>query len=1290
MRTIQQVGEPPGGFPACLAGRGRSAGVGRLLLCLALLAPGGAALAATNESPISIPAFGPASPYPSTITVSGLPGTVTKVTVSLRISHSFPEDVDVLLVGPTGATVVLMSDTGGAGDLSSVLLTFDDAATQSLPFGAQIFGGTYRPTNFEGFEAFPAPAPPGPPYGTTLSTFNGTNPNGTWRLFVLDDCCTDGGVIFDWSLSIRTRTGNGETIVLTGGSPGIPYPSTIPVSGVGGTIQRLTVTLHGMMEAPGHAFSPGTQDILLVGPGGQTVLLMSDAGTGFVTPRVTLTFDDAAAGFLPFSGAIASGVYRPTNYVAGASDAFPPPAPAGPHGSSLSAFVGTNPNGTWRLFTVGDNLGCEFCNGSLDGGWSLTFTLQPDLVVQSIVTDPVTPVPGQTVSVTVTVKNQGAGNASPAFAVSFYQDRTTAPGPGVAGDFSCSFTGLVAGATTQCAGVVSYPSTGAFQAWAQVDTNQAVAEVNEGNNVLGPRLVTVPPTPILTVTRAGTGGGTVTGPGIDCGGDCTEGYPLDTPVTLSAAPDDGSRFTGFSGDPDCADGAVTMSGSRECIATFLRVATLTVTVTGSGTVSSADGGIACPPDCVETYPTGTVVTLTPVPAPGSLPGAFAGDADCVDGVIRLTTDRACAFEFLQTRPPAPPALVGRVSAGLGGSPSDGASVNPSVSGDGTFIAFQSGATNLDPAGRCANGLDHVFLRNRLTGETRCLSVAADGTPGDGPSGVPAVSDDGSFVAFQSAATNLAAGCTNDMVQIVLAQMATGILTCVSLGAGGSAGNGPSVAPVISADGGFVAFQSAATNLTTACADGLDQILRWTRATGAIQCVSLAASGAPGNGASGTPAISADGSVIAFQSAATNLSEACATGVLQVFAVDLAAGTVACESVGSGAPGDAASAAPSLSGDGILLAFQSLATNLAPPCANGLDQIFLRNRATGTTRCVTVAADGSPGDGPSQDPALSADGRVLVFASRATNLGVAASTLRAGPNGPVAQPTGADQILSSDLVQQRVRELSQLGGVSGNGSSRNPTVNRDGSLTSYSTTSTNLAPDDAGPEEDIQFSADADSAPAGQAIILAPVGGTHFLIVPGAPTTLRFVWTAIQDAASYALVFQGPGGITGALLSPGPELVVPVDASAPPGSYQVAVVGLSGGGLPGLPGTPITVALQVGFPPGGDRPRITTPAEGAALPRGAPVTFAWTPFAGAALYGFEFTGVDRQFANPNGTVPDGDNGFGGAGGGFVVPETSVTLTVPVETPPGRYQVRVIAIGSAAALGVFSDALTVVVE
>lgn len=163
-----------------------------------------------NPTPIIIPAVGTsgiAAPYPSTINVAGVTGNVSKVTVTLKnMNHTFPDDIDVLLVGPGGQRLLLMSDAGGSADLANNTYTFDDMAASTLADGALSPSGTYRPSNFGTGDTFPAPAPAGPYTDPQLlSVFNGVNPNGTWSLYVVDDVGGDiGNINMGWELNITT------------------------------------------------------------------------------------------------------------------------------------------------------------------------------------------------------------------------------------------------------------------------------------------------------------------------------------------------------------------------------------------------------------------------------------------------------------------------------------------------------------------------------------------------------------------------------------------------------------------------------------------------------------------------------------------------------------------------------------------------------------------------------------------------------------------------------------------------------------------------------------------------------------------------------------------------------------------------------------------------------------------------------------------------------------------------------------------------------------------------------
>jgi subtilisin-like proprotein convertase family protein len=166
-----------------------------------------------NDYPISACSPGPdaahATPYPSSLQVSNSKGFTTKVTATLNgFSHEFPGDVRMLLSGPLGQTTELYNEAGGSTTVSGLSITFDDSAPLGPP--SPLTSGTFKPSQTPGTSScdtpgttpFPAPAPQGP-YGSALAAFNGTNPNGTWNLWVVDDAGGDSGSISGgWSLDV--------------------------------------------------------------------------------------------------------------------------------------------------------------------------------------------------------------------------------------------------------------------------------------------------------------------------------------------------------------------------------------------------------------------------------------------------------------------------------------------------------------------------------------------------------------------------------------------------------------------------------------------------------------------------------------------------------------------------------------------------------------------------------------------------------------------------------------------------------------------------------------------------------------------------------------------------------------------------------------------------------------------------------------------------------------------------------------------------------------------------------
>lgn len=335
---------------------------------LAAPPPAAAQTTFTNSDTVSVArAIGPAATYPSQLTMSGISGTfVTMETTLIGLTHESIGDLDVLLVGPTGVAVMLMSDLDGSVQVINLTIRDDGPA---MPFFG-LTGGTYRPTNFDPFgsgpDLFPSPAPPGP-YGSTLSAFNGTNPNGTWSLYVVDDGSPNVGSLGGWSLDITTRltyTNNVGAVINTLG-PATPYPSTLTVSGLQGIVTDLVVQLDNLS----HTF-PDDIDVLLVGPTGHNVVLMSDVGGNTDILNFDLIFSQVFEfPFLPDQDPILPGIYQPSNV---GYESFAAPAPVPYSTAGLDQYYSRDPNGVWSLY-VQDDVGGDA--GSL-GGWSLTFTVR--------------------------------------------------------------------------------------------------------------------------------------------------------------------------------------------------------------------------------------------------------------------------------------------------------------------------------------------------------------------------------------------------------------------------------------------------------------------------------------------------------------------------------------------------------------------------------------------------------------------------------------------------------------------------------------------------------------------------------------------------------------------------------------------------------------------------------------------------------------------------------------------------------------------------------------------------
>lgn len=401
----------------------------------------------------------------------------------------------------------------------------------------------------------------------------------------------------------------------------------------------------------------------------------------------------------------------------------------------------------------------------------------------------------------------------------------------------------------------------------------------------------------------------------------------------------------------------------------------------------------------------------------------------------------------QTTNPFPP--VELISQKPDGGQANGNSNGAVASSDGRCVAFYSDATNLVPLDN--NGYTDVFLFDRESRATTLVSVGANGEPANGPSQVqrfrPAIDGGCTTVAFSSEASNLVAGDTNRRTDIFARDLGAATTRLVSLGLGGAPADGASSFASMAGDNGNIAFQSVATNLVADDTNRASDIFV-AGANGAISRVSVGSGGVQANGSSITPSISADGSCVAFASAATNLlpGQPDTNGVLDIYVE--CAGVVVCRASvsSSGAEPDQMSFLPALSADGNIVAFKSNATNLVPGDLNQSADVFVHDCITGETQRVSVGDEGQEGNDIAIPPSISGDGRFVAFGSFASNLLQGQST------------GGFSQVYVRDLQRQTtVLVSSSLDGAPGNGSVPDlpPSITLDGQFVAFESLATDL-------------------------------------------------------------------------------------------------------------------------------------------------------------------------------------------------------------------------------------------
>lgn len=422
-----------------------------------------------------------------------------------------------------------------------------------------------------------------------------------------------------------------------------------------------------------------------------------------------------------------------------------------------------------------------------------------------------------------------------------------------------------------------------------------------------------------------------------------------------------------------------------------------------------------------------------------------------------------------------------------------ASNSPAISSTGRYIAFASLASNLVRSD--TNRKQDIFVRDRRAGITTRISVSSDERQANGESGEPSISGDGRYVAFSSRASNLvardtnmcsyASGATLPCRDVFVRDRQTGTTRRVSVSSSGQQGNFDSFSPSISANGRYVAFVSGTSNLapgdTATCFEGdnCEDIFVHDLKTRTTTIASVSSSERQGSGYSSEPSINADGRYVAFRYSRfnSNLVPGRRDIFGDVLVRDRREGTTIRASVSSSErQANAGTGSPSISANGRYVAFDSMASNLVPgdtaQCGNArgdvynCSDVFVRDLASGRTSRASVSSSEAQARGEergSYDPSISGDGRYVAFASDSSNL-------VKNDTNKCFDTANCDDVFRRDRVAGKTERASvSNSGASGQGNaeSRGPAISRDGLHVTFESLASNfIGADDTNGKQDI--------------------------------------------------------------------------------------------------------------------------------------------------------------------------------------------------------------------------------